>query len=166
MNKHTLPDDNASRMLLQSDGSTTQLLESMLNEPLDVIVVKQEMLQSYHIDPTIAALLRIPNDENVLERYSQLVTKDNTVVSNNYVVCRLGLDANVMQKLHQGSIPIGKIWSSNRLSGHRMLLGYGQEFHDKEQRQVPYKHYIQWHDDVPRLYIREKFNPAYVKIPC
>ncbi len=159
-----LPHPASTRMLLRSEGSTTQLLESLLDETLSVSVVQQRKVPPRSVAPFIVRHLSAERDGLLLERRSMLLTPAGEWVSRNYVICRLGGSNPILDELKRGRLPIGKLWQQRQLSGHRSLLGYGRMLRAGGRRPsiVPYKHYVQWHEDAPLMYIREQFNPKYV----
>ncbi len=161
------PNAAASRMLLTSDGSTTRLLESMLNEPLRIAVEEQHIVPSSAIGSPISEFLAADQTSRLLERRSRLLRPNGEWVSRNYVVCKLSLPSSVWEALQSGSLPIGKIWDAYQLIGKRQLLGFGSAREPAlgGSTKVAYKHYVLWNESAPLMYVREHFHPAYVTLP-
>lgn len=161
------PNAAATRMLLLSDGSTTRLLESMLNEPLQVAVEHQEIVPSSIISPFIREQLAVDQPSRLLERRSMLLLPSGQWVSRNYVVCKPSLPTAVWEALQSGSLPIGKIWDTYQVKGKRELLGCGTTSESAlgSRGIAAYKHYVLWNETSPLMYVREHFHPAYVGLP-
>ncbi|GIQ69347.1 DUF98 domain-containing protein [Xylanibacillus composti] len=161
------PNATASRMLLMSDGSTTRLLESMLDEKLEVAVEQQHIVPASSIAPSIREHLAADATSRLLERRSMLLLPSGQWISRNYVVCKPSLPQPIWEALQSGSLPIGKIWDAHPVMGKRQLLGCGStnDPADDEHRLLAYKHYVLWNETEPLMYVREHFHPAYVAPP-
>jgi chorismate-pyruvate lyase len=153
--------NTVTRMLLSSDGSTTLLLESILQTPLYVEVL-QQVESSYDVIPAeVAQYLHPTSSDLVIYRESCLKTSDNFMVSFNSVWICLKDSENFEHELLDQDKPLGR--QLNRVHHKRSLLGYGEREHifDHTKYMCPYKHYlIYFADRRNALYIHETFLPS------
>ncbi|MFD2673346.1 chorismate pyruvate-lyase family protein [Marinicrinis sediminis] len=156
-----------TRMLLNSDGSTTQLLESLLDTPLSVRVQMEQCCPPDKAPPLIQKVLELKDERTVMLRRSMLVTASEEWISQNVVwICHMRCPAFV-DRLHEEEKPIGKLWSEGRFSGFRKGLGSGVRQVEGHSCAVlaSFKHYLIYLEQSPVMYVRETFNPKYVALP-
>ncbi|GAA4726252.1 chorismate pyruvate-lyase family protein [Brevibacillus fulvus] len=164
MLQYELPSKVGTRMLLRSDGSTTLLLESLLNTSLQVAVPSQKVVRTDEVEADILQWLCVESGEPLLVRHSALVTPAQEVVSRNYVVARTQIAESLLTGMEQEELPLGKLLLGERWPQYRQLLGHGtREFtFDAVPSTCAFKHYVIWLEQKPLLYIRELFHPKFV----
>ncbi|MCT9090722.1 hypothetical protein N4G70_17940 [Streptomyces sp. ASQP_92] len=155
----------ATRMLLASDGSTTLLLESLLDQPLSVRVTRQRTVVAGDAPERAATALGMGPCAPVVHRSSELVTDDDEVVSLNTVV--FARPPAGWSGSSDDSVPLGRRLRSNQTLQYRSLLSSGGEVWPGEGRGLPcaFKEYLIHCEDGSRLYVHERFNPSYVAAP-
>ncbi|MFC5704462.1 chorismate pyruvate-lyase family protein [Cohnella faecalis] len=163
----TSTDGAVVRMLLRSDGSTTLLLESLLDRKLTVEVTGQYLASREEIHPDILAHLQTESTDRLYIRRSALQTDERIKVSFNYLVMRVPLgQENLYETLCTRDIPLGKQIANNRIEHHRHLIGDGrieQEI-DGRKRVCYFKHYLLELSREPIFYIHESFHPDYLPV--
>jgi chorismate-pyruvate lyase len=161
-----LPNAAATRMLLRSDGSTTLLLESMLNLKLDVKVIRQHTVSGDAVLENIRGLLHAGPEQTLFERHSLLVTPDERWVSKNYVVSRIDGIELLIRQMQVQNIPLGKLLASAKFANYRLILGFGKGSCTVGDSHfiAPFKHYVICGSEKcnPLIYVREQFNTDYV----
>jgi len=152
-----------TRMLLRSDGSTTLLLEALLDTELSLRVCRQEVVTARDIPAAISRLLKVSPPEQVLVRRSALQTA-SWQVSRNLVVARRRDDAlgGVFTSQH---VPIGRGLIAHGLSRSRRPVRTGVGRWRPDGPPCAAKAYLVLDDDQPLAYIEERFNPALVPVP-
>ncbi len=155
----------ATRMLLASDGSTTLLLESLLDQPLFVKVTRQRTVVAGDASERAAEALAVDPRTPVVHRSSELVTDDGEVVSLNTVV--FARPPAGWSGSSDDSVPLGRRLRSNQTLQYRSLLSSGGGVWPGEGRGVPcaFKEYLIHCEDGSRLYVHERFHPSYVAAP-
>ncbi|MFM0068842.1 hypothetical protein [Paraburkholderia aspalathi] len=155
----------ATRMLLSSDGSTTALLEALIQHKLNAHVFSQEALPAAQLPSTAVSALEFSPNDIAIERRSALVAPDGSVINRNIVVVQKAQRDWIGKR--ENDIPLGD-WMRNRsVKQHRKILSSGASTwpEESEHRACAYKEYIVSCDDGSRLYIHERFNPDYVQSP-
>ncbi|OCT13976.1 4-hydroxybenzoate synthetase [Paenibacillus pectinilyticus] len=162
-------------MLLVTDGRTTDLLESLLDEKMRVTVLRQEQLNEEHADPTYES-----SGASLYVRESILISdKSDIIVSHNIaIVNSKHVPAALFEKIAHRQEGIGKSISSMGLQSYRKVVDSGRrseeeavdlfqkpislripELHDK----IPYKKYDIYFQLLPGIHMLEYFNPAIIK---
>jgi chorismate-pyruvate lyase len=152
----------ATRMLLSSDGSTTILLEALLNCHLCVRVESQETVRTGRLVPNSVSALGLSTESTAVERRSALITPTGTVVSRNIVVFAVPLVG--WNGSPTDPTPLGKRLREKKTRQHREILSFGtSDWPGAEgHRRCAYKEYIITFEDDLKMYILEKFNPELV----
>ncbi|MFE4974894.1 hypothetical protein ACFRAR_22670 [Kitasatospora sp. NPDC056651] len=153
----------AARMLLAGDGSTTVMLEAMLNRPLSVSVSLQHHVDARQAPPQAVAALGLGRGHSVIERHSALVTDQDDVVSRNLVV--FPAPPRGWTAAADDPTPLGHRLRAARTLQHRRLLGSGSDRWAPHDERCLYKEYLIHSEDGARLYVHERFNPRYVPLP-
>ncbi|MEU3771911.1 hypothetical protein AB0F11_01595 [Streptomyces sp. NPDC032472] len=158
----TLPTAGATRMLLSSDGSTTTLLEALLDERLAVRVDTQGPVPAGQLYPRAAQALGLKRGEEAIERRSALLAPDGSVVSVNVVVFAAPPDG--WSGSADDDAPLGRRLREAGTRQHRRILSSGlAEWPGEVAHQTcAYKEYVISCGDESQLYVHEKFNPAFV----
>ncbi|WP_025680291.1 chorismate--pyruvate lyase family protein [Paenibacillus massiliensis] len=156
------------RMLLRSDGSTTTLLEALLNTELGVQVLQQSSVPAQQLSEHIRQLLKLAEPSELLNRISRLATPEGSWVSHNHVVARLDRIQTLLGQLHGRNIPIGRALTGSGSLTYRQQLGWGVRIWEEndEHTHAVFKHYVIHTSDGPAMYIHETFHPAYVPVPA
>lgn len=150
-------------MLLASDGSTTILLQAMLDEPLILRLDEVCVGSGAQMGTVTRRALELGPDTPVIVRRSALVTGAGVVVSRNHVVGRATADDAVGQVLTAGR-PIGWTMNGARAGHRREILDAGWSHWEAGGRQVPcaFKSYVIYDHGAPRVHIVERFNPGLI----
>ncbi|RLL68623.1 hypothetical protein D7M15_19285 [Streptomyces sp. Z26] len=163
---HVSESASVTRMLLASDGSTTVLLEALLECPLVVLVESQQDVSVEELpDRAVTALGLAPGDP-VIERRSALVTPDGVPASMNLVF--FAAPPSGWSGSASDTAPLGKRLREARTRQHREVLSFGASRWpgDDSGRPCAYKEYVIACDDGVRLYVLEKFHPDHVEPPA
>lgn len=157
----------ATRMLLAGDGSTTVLLEALLDCRLTVHVDRQTVRPADRLPPAARAALGLSAADCAVERTSTLCTPAGAVVSRNTVVFTAppaGWSGSA-----QDLAPLGRRLRERRTRQHREILSFGTAAWpdgDGRQRVCVYKEYVITCDDGRQLYVHERFSPDHVRPPA
>lgn len=156
---------DTTRMLLASDGSTTVLLESLLERPLSVTVLQQRTVTAGRAPAPAVQALGLVADEPVVLRHSALLTSDGEHISHNTVVYAEPPRGWAGQA--DDPVPLGHRLRSAGTLQHRALLSSGQALWTHGQpAPCAYKEYVIHCDDHSRLYVHERFNPRRIVAPA
>ncbi|WP_052229955.1 hypothetical protein [Streptomyces sp. CT34] len=155
----------ATRMLLTSDGSTTVLLEALLDCSLSVQVDRQEFVPVPRLASAAVTALGLVPGGTAVERASTLRTSTGATVSRNLVVFTAppaGWSGSA-----EDLAPLGKRLREQRTRQHREVLSSGRaQWHDGvHSRPCAYKEYVITCDDGGKLYVHERFSPDHVRPP-
>lgn len=156
---------SVTRMLLCADGSTTRLLEALMDESLSLNLVDQRVATAEELSSGVRTALGCAGDDTVIRRRSILRTAGGTAVSHNdvTVVCR---DHELTALLTDDRAPIGHSLaaSSRRLS--RTVLSTGLTtwpLPGAHAARCVYKEYVLFDEGSTAVaHIHERFNPAHV----
>ncbi|MCM2425608.1 hypothetical protein [Streptomyces sp. RKAG337] len=154
-----------TRMLLESEGSTTILLESLIACRLTVRVDSQLPVDAGSLDRRIRDELGLsPHAKPVLRR-SALLTPAGEVVSSNRVV----FDGSAVPWLadSQDSTPLGRELRARNSMQHRVILDNGLASWPPGGAGTPcaFKEYIINCSDGSRIHLHETFSPHFVPVP-
>ncbi|TXK79812.1 4-hydroxybenzoate synthetase [Paenibacillus sp. N3.4] len=162
-------------ILLATDGRTTDLLETLLNEKMLVTVIRQE-----HLNKELADLLGESSDAPYYMRESILISdKSHFIVSHNIaLVNSRHVPPSLFEKIAHRQEGIGKSISSIGLQTFRKVIDSGLKseeeavdlfqkpiklrFHELHNK-VPYKRYSIYFGLVPGIQMLEYFNPDVVR---
>lgn len=148
--------------ILKHKGSTTYLLEDILNCKLEVHVSFQRWIKKSEINSEIIKFLYPDDNCLFLERYSNLSVTDRAVITSNYVLFKVdSADMPLMQSLYNKSFPIGKILLMNSIHNVRELIDYGQMKTNTFNGHTTcfYKKYLIRLGNNSCLFIHERFHP-------
>ncbi|MFG2491767.1 hypothetical protein ACGFSD_12010 [Streptomyces caniferus] len=155
----------ATCMLLSSDGSTTLLLEALLDTRLSVRVDAQSTMRADRLLPRAVSALGLRAEDAAIERTSALLTPEGSVVSSNTVV--FTAPPGGWSGSPSDTAPLGKRLREQGTRQHREILSSGTAtWTDGGKRRCAYKEYVITCDDSSRLYVRELFSPDYVHLPA
>lgn len=149
-----------TRMLLSSDGSTTILLEALLECPLVVLVESQQMTPVSELPEVAVTALGLKPGDPAVERRSALVAPDGVTASMHTVVFAASPAA--------GPAPPATRLREARTRQHREVLSYGvAEWPGGDKgRPCAYKEYEIVRDEGVQLYVHERFHPDHVPPPA
>jgi hypothetical protein len=154
-------------MLLAADGSTTLLLEAMLNTRLTLRVTSQEVISAERVDPMTRDLLGGPGP--FLNRRSALHAPGGAQVSENLVVApatRIDDAGDLSGVLRHPTQPIGHGLINLGLSTARRIVASGRTAWTTTTTCCAFKAYLVESDGRPAAYIHERFNPHSVPVQC
>ncbi|AJY77469.1 4-hydroxybenzoate synthetase [Paenibacillus beijingensis] len=158
-------------ILLRTDGRTTDILETLMDETMSVHVIRQEQINEEH-----AGLLGESSGAPYYIRESILISnKTHFVVSHNIaLVCSKFVPAPMFEAISSKHEGIGKTVSALGLPTSRKVADFGwrneQEAVDlfqkpiklhfaRENERSPFKKYAIYFESVPGIYLLEYFNP-------
>jgi chorismate-pyruvate lyase len=163
------------KLLLETDGRTTDMLETLLNEKMLVHVIRQEQIHEEHAD-----LFGEDSGAPYYIRESLLISeKSHFLVSHNLaLVHSKHVPPSLFEKMSQGQEGIGKLMSTMGLQTFRKVhdsgMKNGEEAVDLFQKpiqlrfpelrdKVPYKKYSIYFRAAPGIQLLEYFNPNVVR---
>lgn len=154
-----------TRMLLESEGSTTILLESLIGCRLTVRVDSQFPVAAESLDRGVLDALGLPPDAKPVLRRSALLTPGGEVVSSNRVV----FDGAAVPWLadRQDSTPLGLELRARNSLQHRVILDNGLARWPPDGAGTPcaFKEYLINCSDGSRIHLHETFSPRFVPVP-
>ncbi|SYX85297.1 4-hydroxybenzoate synthetase [Paenibacillus alvei] len=162
-------------LLLVTDGRTTDLLETMLDEKMRVTVIRQEQLNEIHADYQVEF-----SDAPLYLRESLLISdKSDFIVSHNIAIVNSKyVPASLFESIAHRQEGIGKAISSMGLQSYRKVVDSGlkseEETVDLFQKplnlripdlhtKLPYKRYDIYFELLPGIHMLEYFNPEVIK---
>ncbi|GKU77243.1 hypothetical protein [Paenibacillus sp. L3-i20] len=167
------PRDSVSALIFElvmvSDGRTTDLLETIVNDSLTPMIIRQEVMQ-----PSIA-------DLNMIYRESVLLDSFGTAISHNFVFLKPEfMPKDLLDELLQENKPIGKIIKKLNVFSRRTVKSSGWRSPDetinlkgtpvdtqfsKQSTMVPYKTYSVHFSGYEEsgMELLEYFNPKLVE---
>lgn len=159
------PISPVTRLLLATDGSTTVILEALLDCALDVRVDAQEDVPPGRVPAGIAAALRPARGSGVVARKSALVAPDGTVVSVNTV--HFASTPHGWSGSAQDAAPLGRRLRQAGTRQHREILASGTARWPDPRHPAPcaFKEYVIDCEGGARLHISERFNPLVIPAP-
>jgi chorismate-pyruvate lyase len=163
------------KILLVTDGRTTDVLETLLNEKMLVHVIRQEQIYEEHAD-----LFGESSGAPYYIRESLLISeKSRFLVSHNLaLVYSKHVPPSLFEKMSHGEEGIGKSMSTMGLQTFRKVLDSGakseEEAVDLFQKpirlrftelrdKVPYKKYSIYFGAAPGIQMLEYFNPNIIR---
>jgi chorismate-pyruvate lyase len=152
--------------LLQHNGSTTYMLESLLYCHLEIKVLYQKQIMQKALESNIIEILKPTSNAIYIERYSNLITEELFKVSHNYVVFKIGEeDKELLEVLINKNLPIGKNLECKSIQHTREAIGYGQIITNNfgSYCECFYKHYLIKYSNDSCMYIKETFNPQLIE---
>lgn len=161
-------------VLLITDGRTTDILETLLNEKMTVKVIRQERMNKEHVK-----LLSESSDAPYYFRESILVSeKSQFIVSHNFaVVNSKHVPDSLFEKIAIQQEGIGKTINSVGIHSFRKVVDRGLKNEDeavdlfqkpiklsfsKLHSKIPYKRYSINFGHAPGIQMLEYFNPEIV----
>lgn len=161
-------------LLLVTDGRTTDLLETLLDEKMCVTVIRQEQLNEEYGDHRVessGAPLYLRESILMSDKSDFIVSHNIAIVNSKYV------PASLFEKIAHRQEGIGKSISSMGLQSYRKVVDSGlrgeEEAVDLFQKpinlripelhtKIPYKRYDIYFQLVPGIHMLEYFNPEIV----
>ncbi|WP_268626449.1 4-hydroxybenzoate synthetase [Paenibacillus alvei] len=162
-------------LLLVTDGRTTDLLETMLDEKMRVTVIRQEQLNEvpadYQVDAS-AAPLYLRESLLISDKSDFIVSHNIAIVNSKYV------PASLFESIAHRQEGIGKAISSMGLQSYRKVVDSGlkgkEEAVDLFQKplnlripdlhtKIPYKKYDIYFELLPGIHMLEYFNPEVIR---
>jgi chorismate-pyruvate lyase len=152
-----------TRMLLESEGSTTILLEALTGRRMAVRVTAQASAALPDVDVDARVALDAPGLESVIVRESVLVA-DGVTVSVNRVVFAESTAPWLVRD--PSDVPIGHQLRRRGALQHRVLLGSGVDTWPLDGGDQPcvFKKYVIRSSTGGDLYVHERFNPHIVPL--
>lgn len=151
-----------TRMLLASDGSTTLMLEALLETRLSAIADVQHRITADALPGGVRSALRIGSSAEVVERRSRLVLPSLDAVSVNHVVLAA---PDIEAVLPAPGEPLGNALLARDVPQVRRLLRVGCFATWPPNRgRCATKEYVIECGPMARIYVRELFNPTYIPV--
>lgn len=162
-------------ILLRTDGRTTDMLETLMDDRMSVRVIAQEQVEEANVQQS-GEISGAP----YYRRESILISeKSNFVVSHNIaLVCSKYVPAPMFEALTARQEGIGKTISTLGLQTSRRLTDYGWRneteavdwfqkplklYFAQMNEMVPFKKYCIYFDSAPGINMIEYFNPNMVR---
>lgn len=157
-------EDPTNLMFLESNGSTTKMLESFFKSTISVNVIEQRELKQSQISDSTRTKLNYRSTEVVVERLSDLYLDDSLKISTNRVLFKTANNPKLNEEIFNGRVPLGKIISSLNLPHIRKInkIGNIKTIFDHEVRVCAFKEYVIYVHSEPQFIITEIFNPDYI----
>lgn len=161
-------------ILLKTDGRTTDILETIMDDKMTVRVIAQEQIGEGDIEQSVDL-----SGAPYFRRESILISeKSNFIVSHNIaLVCSKYVPAPMFEAIAARHEGIGKTISRLGMPNSRRLAGYGwrseRETVDLFQKpfklyfsplnvRAPYKKYCIYFDGAPGIHMIEYYNPLMI----
>ncbi|WP_152394595.1 chorismate pyruvate-lyase family protein [Paenibacillus guangzhouensis] len=162
-------------LLLVTDGRTTDLLETLLNEKMRVTVIRQEQLNEEHAvhqRESSGAPLYLRESILISDKSDFIVSHNISIVNSKYV------PASLFEKIAHRQEGIGKSISSMGLQSYRKVIDSGLKSEEeavdlfqkpinlripKLHAKIPYKIYDIYFQLMPGIHMLEYFNPEVVR---
>lgn len=150
-----------TRLILNSDGSTTLNLESLLQTSIHVNVIQQQLSsandrcvhkQHYLTLLTCQAAPIIKRETHLISSQKQLLVK---------ALVYLQTSTQQLLALDNSPQPLGKTLISHGRKQFRRIISTGNSEWD-EGRGCAYKTYLLELESGHQLYINERFNPQFI----
>ncbi|EPY07117.1 hypothetical protein PAALTS15_11639 [Paenibacillus alvei TS-15] len=163
-------------LLLVTDGRTTDLLETLLDEKMRVTVIRQEQLNEVPADYQVDS-----SDAPLYLRESLLISdKSDFIVSHNIAIVNSKyVPDSLFESIAHRQEGIGKAISSMGLQSYRKVVDSGlkgeEEAVDLFQKplnlripdlhttKIPYKRYDIYFQVFPGIHMLEYFNPEVIR---
>jgi chorismate-pyruvate lyase len=158
-------DRERRKVLLESTGMVTELLETVSGEPIDAERMWHEMVAA-----DSANLISVDRGHKLLHRVALLrgrVTHKPYLYAESFIACHR-LPEAICSQLQRTNAPLGRTLASNGLSFRRTLLGepLGRPMSSDEDLLAlirsanAERSYLIFIDDAPLIAINEWFLPA------
>lgn len=162
-------------LLLVTDGRTTDLLETSLDEKMRVTVIRQEQLNEEHADHLVesfGAPLYLRESILISDKSDFIVSHNIAIVNSKYV------PASLFESIAHKQEGIGKTISSLGLQSYRKVVDSGFKGKDEavdlfqkpinllipeRHTQIPYKRYDIYFQLTPGIHMLEYFNPEIIR---
>ncbi|UOE18881.1 hypothetical protein NI17_019235 [Thermobifida halotolerans] len=161
--------DPVTRRLVEHTGSTTEFLEQRTGHPLAVRVLRQDRCPAPSVCRSVADILRLDRDAQVVVRHSELAAPDGAPVSRNIVVAGAAADPRLAAALADLSRPLGRTLAPYAADYERELVASGRSpWHRGTEAQragtgrAVWRGYVIRSGGAPVLYVEERFDPRLV----
>ncbi len=144
LSRHHIELSNLSvfqRILLTTDGTVTDILESYLSEPIELVKLSEALVCLEEDIP----VMELKKGVEVIERKILLrgqVSRKNFIFADSIVVLDR-LDEDFRNELLKTQTPIGKLWFEHRVESFKEIVDSGKESPSDEL-----SFYFQLDDDV------------------
>ncbi|GAV13384.1 4-hydroxybenzoate synthetase [Paenibacillus sp. NAIST15-1] len=162
-------------LLLVTDGRTTDLLETLLDEKMLVTVIRQEQLNEVPADYQVDS-----SDASLYLRESLLISdKSDFIVSHNIAIVNSKyVPASLFESIAHRQEGIGKAISSMGLQSYRKVVDSGLKGEEEAvdlfrkplnlripdlHTTIPYKRYDIYFQVFPGIHMLEYFNPEVIR---
>ncbi|MDT8975518.1 4-hydroxybenzoate synthetase [Paenibacillus sp. chi10] len=162
-------------LLLVTDGRTTDLLETLLDEKMLVTVIRQEQLNEVPADYQVDS-----SDAPLYLRESLLISdKSDFIVSHNIAIVNSKyVPASLFESIAHRQEGIGKAISSMGLQSYRKVVDSGLKGEEEAvdlfrkplnlripdlHTTIPYKRYDIYFQVFPGIHMLEYFNPEVIR---
>ena len=121
-----IPDlDSFQRMLLKANGTVTAMLEAYLSEQIRVVKLSENLTQMKLELPYI----KCDREERVIARKVLLqgkMTRRNFIYADSLILIN-NLDERFSSQLLNSKVPIGKLWSEQKVETFKEIIDFGVE---------------------------------------
>jgi len=149
LNRHHIEPTSLSifqRILLTTDGTVTDILESYLSEPIQLVKLSEALIT---LEQDIPAM-QIKKGAKVIDRKILLrgrISRKNFIFADSIIVLER-LEKDFRNELLKTKTPIGKLWLEHRIESFKEIIDSGKETANEEL-----SHYFQLEHNI-KLFFR------------
>ena len=155
------------RILLQTDGTLTEMLEAYLGENISVLKIAEDI----QYEPRNTLPLNIKNGQEIIKRKILLQgenSRKNWLYADSFIVPDR-LERNFRNELITSGKPIGKLWRKYKIETYKEIVSYFREpaavlskYFDMSKRDdLLCRTYLVFSKQNPVMMITEKFPESY-----
>lgn len=155
------------RILLQTDGTLTEMLENYLGENISVLKITEDI----QYEPQNIFPLNINNGQEIIKRKILLQgenSRKNWLYADSVIVLDR-LEKNFREELITSGKPIGKLWKKYKIETYKEIISYFREpaavlskYFDMSKRDdLLCRTYRVFSNRKPVMMITEKFPESY-----
>jgi chorismate-pyruvate lyase len=169
-NHINVPDLSAfQRIVLNTNGSVTDILESYLSEPIHLFKLSEKLAKMERELPNIKS----SKEEPVFARKVLLrgkISRRNFVYAHSWILIN-NLDERFSHDLLNTKTPIGKLWSQQKVETFKEMIDSGKEpanglsdyFCVEPEENMLFRTYSVLSQGKPTMIITEKFPESYFR---
>lgn len=158
------PDHIITKLILDNNGSTTVLLESLLNSSIYVKALYHRKAKESEIDylKNTTDIFFDFDKKTIIKRKSQLYTDNESLVCKAEVFFEI--DNSKYIPSQDQNLPLGKLLINASKKQHRVILkkGVADWSASNEGVKCAFKEYLIYGEDGINLFVSEKYNPKYM----
>ena len=148
LNRHHIEPSSLSifqRILLTTDGTVTDILESYLSEPIQLVKLSEALITL----PQDIPAMQLEKGAEVIDRKILLrgrISRKNFIFADSIIALER-LDEDFRNALLKTKITIGKLWLEHRIESFKEIVDSGKETANEEL-----SHYFQLEQNINLLF--------------